>query len=577
MRRRAKAVVIGAFSGIYLILGFLFWTASASIGDERALELFKEKKYRYAHAYVEELEKSSTDPHYPLFEGYIFRAKDDLLSSDIRLQQSLRYIACSKPSKKLLLEVYLNQALNAYLADDTDKLALSIKNAENLKEPDYGWVRIFTSIHEMKTNKKRSDLSNHEKSSLKYLSPWMEEAFRGYFNDTWFALHQARWLIDEGRFIVARQKLEDLFSQSEQQEEIQFLFGLSYAKEAESRNLDAAAPYYKLAFSYFDKISAQKYSKERKILAINLQKQVRAEANIENFSFYFSLLQKLSPWIDVPALVSDIAMMIEQADCPDDLIQAIAKSAFTKEINEYMEAAAQVALRNRNYEKVEYYSQIITLLKNDNEQNYTGQIIEEEILRIALCDNAALDQTIPLLSLWNKLESDEKQRLAFASRLVRESERIWTVYGNHRKAINLMKLAEQSCLLKAKSAVHQLIETSVGNIYRSAVICDKVSQYFGVMEAVRALQLVDVDVFNPEETMHQLGDAEYYFEKHRFQEANERALWVLQVDPQNQIANRIAGLIAHTEGRFEKAVLHLSKLAKPDPLAKEALDLASKK
>ena len=68
-----------------------------------------------------------------------------------------------------------------------------------------------------------------------------------------------------------------------------------------------------------------------------------------------------------------------------------------------------------------------------------------------------------------------------------------------------------------------------------------------------------------------LNEAGELFDKKNYEAAKDKAAWVLEMDPFNQKALRIEGLIEYNQSDYTQALEHLKKLQNPDPLVLQAL------
>ena len=133
---------------------------------------------------------------------------------------------------------------------------------------------------------------------LEYLSGWMEDSFGKVFSVSWQHLRVAHCYIEEGKYLQGRKPLEKDHQQlsGEERSESAFLIGLSYAKEAESKPLVAAMPYYQVAYSYFQEVPIhhKRFARERVRIVRQLKEAAEAfieQKNLEHMSFFVNILE----------------------------------------------------------------------------------------------------------------------------------------------------------------------------------------------------------------------------------------------------------------------------------------------
>ncbi|NGX43256.1 MAG: Lipopolysaccharide assembly protein B [Chlamydiae bacterium] len=274
---------------------------SADVAQELSIaqKHFLQDEYIEAEAILKKLEKKISFVEFQLFEAYISRGKGQIDKSDLHLNNAL-----NRPSdiKKLNIEMelYLNQMFNAYLRGDTQALLSSLDKAHQLTEAKTGWTSLFSGA-EAYLNKDYARAIREVRYSAErgYLSPWMKKAFQKTFPPSWPSLLLARCEIELGNLSKARQSLETaaVKASSDELQQIYFLLGITYVKEAENKSYQDAIPYYKLAVSNFHRVPVidgeHREGMEQFLVKIrNDINETIEDQSYENLPFYVEVVEK---------------------------------------------------------------------------------------------------------------------------------------------------------------------------------------------------------------------------------------------------------------------------------------------
>lgn len=263
----------------------------------RALKFYLEGNFEEAENVLEHMQSSLAPMQYYLYKGYIDRARNHLDLSIKDLDQAEKD-AIEHANFPLLLEILLNEAYNAYLSNNATALSSAVKKAMKYGGPNQDWVLVFRGIVEYNEGDYDKAISMWKLDASRVpLSPWMEKPFQKTFTNYWFLTHLSRSNIEEGKFAAGRQMLEGLVSSlsGEQLDQVLFLMGYSYAKEAAGKEPVDAIPYYKLALAYFNKIpfQSEKYALARETLITQVYGQTKVlmdGSDYKNLSYYLTLL-----------------------------------------------------------------------------------------------------------------------------------------------------------------------------------------------------------------------------------------------------------------------------------------------
>lgn len=547
-----RAAIVAALVFLYIFFGYLYWSAKPIGGEDRAFILFKEKEYRLADAFVEELEKFSSAPNYPLYHAYILRAKNQMILSDLSLDRALKICKLEK-NKKLLPEIYYNIALNAYLENDAAKLRAAIdKMREGVKRADSEWVSFFVGLEmHMKGNDLEAPQAWSGHPKLHYPSSWMALAFETYFPSNWFGLRGAKAEIETGNFEAARKALEELAKQedSKQSAEAKFLLGLLHLKHGFTLSSQEAKAHYDVSLGYFEQVteSLQFFQHDLEKLLSLLEDQLvnnSKNSSWDDFSTHLLLFQKLATENQLKAFAAKLLTEFGNAPALTSIVRILNDDSFKAtrlSFSDVLDEKLSLSLQNGQFELFEFYWGLQEFLSknhpkyidsmNDTIRNLSVKAIEK--------DDAFLSKTRAMIFFLKKMEQSPKERLQHAIRFVRESERLWYATQDYDKAVNAFKLAYEIPQESERKYIHQMIDETVAVIYQHALNEDKVTQYFPVYALAKTLKLPSVDVLNQDELAHQIADAEYLLSKYRLQDAKIKAKWVLTVDPSNHKAKEI--------------------------------------
>ena len=225
---------------------------------------------------LEKLKRALPQAQFNLYQAYLARAENHIETSNRHLEEALS----GNIPINLRIEIYLNQALNAYLDHDAQAFNASLFHLKETARPeDAVWIAFFTRLGELLQGRCVNTLEPFQQKDkqLLWLSTWMKKAFEEVFTPFWHQTQTARCLIGAGKFYEARQMLEVDAQKASLDElnDIDFLMGLSYLKEAEEKNASIATPYFKLAFSHFQRtpMLSKRYAfdRQRIVKQISLQ------------------------------------------------------------------------------------------------------------------------------------------------------------------------------------------------------------------------------------------------------------------------------------------------------------------
>ena len=389
--------------------------------------------------------------------GYLERAKKDLIKSSEYLSQAESLAKKEHQSSDIALEIYLNQAFNAYLQDLPKALPVALQKARDIDENNL-WVFFFTGIDSFQQDKCSDALDDWKMSkNRKPLSLWMRKAFNEVFTPLWVNLHTTRCEIEEGNYQSARQKLiqETQNAVNATLPEINFLIGLTYAKEAQEKPAAASLPYYKLAFSYFNRVPMleSQYAADRKKIIDQILNQVKSLIQTQNFNDITYFLTILDNW-NAREETKEISTMLvnllnheietNQLEHVQELTGILNRMLPPGEIRNSLGKRFGELLTNAI--KEEHFDEMT--LYWDAEQLFSPDIQGQKKLAISQISSQVLDK-IPdedpdlktvtrYLAFWNQLQPDSKERASFATKLMDIDTILWAKEESKASKLLLM-------------------------------------------------------------------------------------------------------------------------------------------
>lgn len=586
-----KAAFIAVTAFILLLLGLMFFYPSSAKNIEQVLQLYQEGRYDEAEKKLLSLQKKIPPAQFHLYEAYISREKHNLTVSDQELQKALDI---SQNQVDLRLEIYINQAFNAFLQHRPEAMEMPLKQAQALVDQNDPWVNFLRSLQKYLNQNYATALSEMQKSSNRIpLSPWMKKAFESTFNPFWFTINTARANIEEGNYVLARQQLEEMSKSAsdEQKNNINLLVGLSYIREAQEKPPLVSTPYYRLAFSYFNRVPLQneRYQTYRKEIFEQIKKQIILlldQHQYQDLSFYTTALEGWGGHSEVKWLHQRLSELLKEelsANHAKGILQIsttlnrlIIESDQRQSIKNLFLEQLNKNLVNGNTSQLETIWQAFLLFNPDSETlslELSKKVAKSALDAIPL-DSKELTITAPYLDFWLFLVKDPQKRETFALELLDLSGKLFSSEGQSEKALNLLLLSTQIPALKNKKAFQAKLATVIKEIYGDILKKDDVQALKALQSATLQLNLPDLGANEKLDAAKQLQEAEHLFNTQHYQEAFKKGLWVLEISPGNPSAQKVVGLSAYELGLFSEAVEHLENLKNSSKEIKQALILS---
>lgn len=405
------------------------------------------------------------------------------------------------------------------------------------------------------------------------------------------SLHKIRNEIEAGDFLVARQKLVDESRKTlpkEAQEQISFLLGLSYLKEAEGKPVNAIYPYYKLAFSYFSHVPMEekKFDQERQMIIQNIQAlmpKVIESQSLTDLDFFVSLLEDLNAVKELKQVSYSLAQLLEgQIDKNNDaqvpklayIISPILPSGDIRNaLVKKLEAKLVSGLKEGQLAGLENYWKGAKLLSRHPEEmsKNIAEQTQTQILNHIASDDQSLTITTPYIKFLGSVEEDPQKRLELVTKLLIISQDYWQQEGQELKATSLMQNAKFLTPHQYETLFQTGVKDLLTNAYLQALQENKIGKLSYIYMAAKELN-VPLGIMQDKKNLpHHLENAQALFEQQNFTEAKSRADWVLLLEPQNLQALRIAGLVEYMQANYKKAKKLLEQILNPSSEVLEAL------
>lgn len=549
-----------------------------------------------ALGFTEELEKNSSSAKYPLYQAYILRERQQFERSNVALKKSLKPAKTGK-NAELLTEIYLNLTLNAYLKGDDSAFQESLKTLKQIKQSDQKvqqicqYIDLFRGIEAFSNEDYQKALTLFEKhKTFHSLSPWMKCCFEKHFTPFWLNKHIVHCLISTGKFSLARQKLDEMRALKEEAEPFFVLKALSYFKEALPLPFEKKRSLHEYAILEISKIENKEIvAEELNEISMQLQKDLLRFAKLKNwddFTLYLESIHQLQS-TNTDYLISGLMAEIESELTKNNpshaftLLQKV-QGPFRVKLLYNIHLTMENALNRRDVNRLQAYADLMKPLVSEKEFNDEGLAsqVEDSIFVCLNCrDNksANIKKAISLLHFLKNMENRPETRLQLAKKLLTQAELIWVLDSNYSEALELFQIAAQTANVENQPIIQQLLEEKISSIYRKAFNNDAIEQYSYLLEAVKTLKLKTINMYDEQEKNRLLEDAEVFYLKGYYNQSYKKAAFVLELEPNNESANRIVGMIAFETGHSSEALYHLKKLGKPDSSVLEALKILQPK
>lgn len=563
------------------LVGYILVTFNSDYELNVAADSFAKGEYDKALRELNTLHEEVPAARLSLYQGYVYRALRQWKESDQALAQA-GFDARKHQQPNLLLEIYLNQALNGYLQKNTATLSAAIAGATEVDAQD-SWVEFFKGLQAYQEERFADSLRIWAQPNHRIpLSGWMHKTFDGVFTPLWLSLHIARSQMEIGQYLAARQNLEEELQRAKDEDktEIEFLIGLSYAKEAGEKSIQSAAPYYKLAVSYLNRVPIQqeRFAQERQTLLkqiVDTMQQLIRAGSFADLSFYVSILEgwgvngafglintqllellhqnlEAERWSQAKELSALLSRMISDGEERNQLQKKLADS-----VTEALQSG-EIDRANNYWEVSRQFSRDSTKASQEFSDTIGGQLL-------ALIPEAdpALQSMGPMLRFWQSVATDPAARFAFANQLITAATNMLQT-DDQEKAINLIKTALSLVDDKVPPSLHKQVEESFAGLYAEAVKKDDVENLPRLLNTIQSLGLDDIDMQKDQQVNQQLAITDGLLANGDYERALSRGKWILALDPDNQRARRIVGRVLYWQAKYSEALPYLLGITSPD-------------
>lgn len=585
-------IIIAVFCGC-ASASYYFFRSNPKAQADQALVYLKDHNYSAAE---ESLRSVGSQPiMFPLalYKGYLEQARGRFLESHLYFHSLLK-----EPSNKLrgdaLVEVLLGQATNAFFENRDQEISPLIDTARSLS-PRHRFVPFFEGLR----NYIQAEYSEALKSwnafnsteSFSEGTGWMATVVEQLFPFTWQQLHMAHCLTEEGDLLSGREILERESHQIENPEmtNLAALFlGLTYLKEAAHIPLDQRGSYYKLARFYFERSGKQQQlERERRLITAHVENEAAelllCELDEEKQNWGFDFIHTLLDWkadYAIESIADQLAqkMLRQKGNYDIKLCQLIRQEFLGSPFHvlltqKLLDAMAQGLKRGETEELSEIWSMVEILAPTPTAMaKQIASLTSEEIFRTIKRDSKSLRHTRRYLVFWEKLGRNSQERELLAQELFTHAKLFWQQENQEKKGERLMNLALKLC--ENKGRMENLIAHYLTELYTRAEDSNLIGRLMMIYDAMDHFQINKQELATPSKLANHLADSEYLYQAHNYSLAKAHALWVLKLDPQNESAQRLAGLSSFHLGEYNRALTALKKIDNPDEDARKALMLS---
>lgn len=573
---KASLVVVLVTLGV--VLGFMFLTFDTDYELNVAMEAYLQGENEKAETVLNKLEGSVGAAQLNLYKGYIARGKGELRQSQDYLLLAEGGVKDNTPSV-VRQEILWNRCLNALLLHDYETLAASLKKGEGLE--DSAWYKFFRGVQAYYVDRAYEKALTYWQDSddRPALSGWMRKAFDQVFTPSWQQLKVSHCKIEGGDYVAARGDLEQqkTMGTSDEISDRNLLIGLTYIQEAGEKPDSANMPYYKLAFSYFSKISllSDRYDGERRHITATLNTLVGKLLEAKDYrdlAYYAGLLEALDAREDLAALRESLLQNLdgEIALKRWDVVQILA-SQLNRLIND---TSSRQAISDRfdtlltqllGEEKVDllvFYWEVARLFSKDPQRLATKfqELVTAKVLATLEKDSRELRRTRTYLSFLHSMNLPPNAQAALCQQLMSRAKTLWLSPEGASKACTLSKMINSFPGPEVTEAVHKNIEDVVAAVYEEAMKNDNTDVLLTILDAVRSLNLTKIVIDDAESIDKHLQMASAWYSQQDYDKALQRVLWIKTLSPNLRDAVLLEALIHYRLGHYPQALVAFQKL-----------------
>lgn len=571
------------FSSIFFASYYFFSFGHSSYLDE-ALKQVKINNFAEAEKIINDHSKS--DPRKDLYIGYIELIRGNFEQSDLLMASSLKSVS-KKVFENEAIDIVLARAANAFFTNNNDQFFSLVDGARNVNTNN-NYLYFFQGLKYyifQQYGKALNSWSYFQSIKEETGSDWFRTAMENLFSKGWLDVHMAHCLAEEGDLLSAREILEsglihdglsDLF------------IGLTYLKEAKRVSLDERGSYYKIASFYFGRSGCSElYHLERNRVISHIETAAQEllinELEVEKQKWGFDLIRLLIDWKADSNLKNLSKMLAEKivnytADfnmqfCDLFKKEFLGSQFHTLLVQDLLEAMTH-SLKNNEMDDlykiwslVEALTSTPTLLAKD-----ISSLASAEIVNVINKDDDSLTNTYKYLGFLGLLNINDREREKLSQRLFLQSKSLWQQENQEKKGKELMNAALNLCF--SKELMLKEIALFLRSLYVQAEDSNLISRLVIIHDAMDSFQISKCELVDSSKLANHLADAEHHYNSSNYLIAKANAMWVLKVNPNHRLAQKLAGLSAFHLGEYSYALSMLSKVNGGDEVVSNALSLS---
>jgi predicted Zn-dependent protease len=587
-----RAAIVTTAAIMLVLLAFVFMNTGADYHQEQALMAYLEGDYQLARFELQKAEKEFSYAEWHHVHGYLAASQDQwqrAMGHFLAAEEALDPDAHSS----LEMEILLGRALAAYHLQD-DAQTIEAMSAARKLHPDNSYHSLLRGLAAYLALDVDSAIYHFQRPFSKDSgTEWMKHAIDSKLTKDWVDVHMAHCYIEQGQALEARQLLEQLRNEADAKYQalITYFIGLSYAKEAESKQLEAAIPYYRLALSYWGRVPIH-HPQFKREQAATLRWISHASEQLVQAEAYKELPQLsavLESWNQTEALASlgdDLQHALKRHlnardwEKSQDVVEALQELSHNATLKEQwgqdLHKRMHEALKLQDPELLAGTWKVLSAsnLSSPQLRDSLHKQVRKSCFVSAEEDDADLSHTRALLQLWLLLEQDIEDRQLFAEELVQVSKSLWLQAGQEEKAFALMRAAAQLLPSEQQRLINDDIESVLQSVYSVTSREDQVDKLPKILAAVRHFEIESINLKDKNSAANYLADAVSHFQAQRFAAARQRCEWILAIFPENTQAHALMATIAYYQLDYPGALEHFAKLPELNSDQKEAKAIA---
>lgn len=494
-----------------------------------------------------------------LYQAY-FKQKQNLQSQSHELLKKALFQAKkeedSKEQQEILQEIRYNLALSELIC--TGEIRSNF--LEEVQEE--GYFYLLRGLRTFNQEKYAETLD-----TLAYLPP--KSALSGFMEESWSAFFTPEWINEHLLFckIALGTTEEASRSLSYSPEQIHspsydFLWELCSLKIAENSEKPVAVEICKQISPLIDSTSVPHHFAKHKMVALLVKKSALLLMEAGQFKEACPFLKRLEHTVNQNELL-EIAAAYSFEE-----IHLLEKGPLKTAVLSLLEKDLLEAIYDNNKSLLAKLWTKAIKADTSLEELRSKLLIEAE-KKIHLCallnDQETLLKRLDLVKI---LSPSLVQKQYLFNRLIALSTDLWRQKGSAEQAFELMSNAllifQPHDIAPMKTIASEL--TSLAAFAKHA---DRAEILCTLYHATQKFGLGSLNLFESQDSSSHLADAIYLFQGSHFEDAKQKACWVLCLDPLNSKALSLCARIAYQQECYLESVDYLKKLSHPSPLETE--------